>query len=261
MLLRRPSESTLCLILVINHPCPFTVFLQCIKYTQQPNSIVIIITSFPKPLKHVRCTCQWFPFHVHLIPIHCKWTFQQLHCYNMLGAVYIPFITTDRDFIASQLADDLVPKCYFRDYFLGLFLALRSWIAFPGKQTKRRIGLSRVENWVMMKLQQRIQLTLWGSLWIWIGPSEVLNWGEGARTLLLPYWPKYHWIWATLGAGTQISVRQLPSAKGNSWGGTHSEPSAGKNSDNWENKNLSSEGRSTEKYLRYTLPLYLPMLF
>lgn len=123
----------------------------------------------------MRCTRQWFPFHVHLIRIHRKWTFQQLHCYNTLGAVHIPFITTDRDLIASQLADDLVPKCYFRGYFLGLFLQLRSGIAFPGKQTKRRIGLSRGENWIMMKLQQRSQLILWGSLWIWVGPSEVFE--------------------------------------------------------------------------------------
>lgn len=52
----------------------------------------------------------------------------------MLGAVHIPTIPRDGDLTASQLADNL-PKSHFGDCFLGLFLAPRSEVGFPGKQT------------------------------------------------------------------------------------------------------------------------------
>lgn len=42
----------------------------------------------------------------------------------------------DGDLTASQLADNL-PKPHFGDCFLGLFLALRPEVGFPGKQTPR----------------------------------------------------------------------------------------------------------------------------
>lgn len=64
-----------------------------------------------------------------------------MHWYNRLGTVHISSITRDGDLIASQLADNLLPKFHFGDYFLGLFLALRSEVGLPGKQNRSETGI------------------------------------------------------------------------------------------------------------------------
>ena len=50
----------------------FIIFLHSIDYTQQkqPNSVVFIITSFPRSLRC--CACQCIPFLVYLIPVHSQ---------------------------------------------------------------------------------------------------------------------------------------------------------------------------------------------
>ena len=64
-----------------------------------------------------------------------------MHWHDRLRAVHIPSITRDGDLIASQLADNLLPKFHFGDYFLGLFLALRLEVGPPGKQNRSEMGI------------------------------------------------------------------------------------------------------------------------
>lgn len=113
-------------ILVINYPQLIIAFLNVLMVPSDThsNSIVLIITISPTPLKHLRfCPCQSIPFSSILSQFTSADVFN--HC----------VITVLQRLIASEPVGDPAPKSHFQVSFLELLLV--SQVSFPMKNTVR----------------------------------------------------------------------------------------------------------------------------